>query len=109
MPNSRPASTGIPRNDKDVRVTEPAPAFLVTRGRPTDEELAALTAVLLAAVAAPTAPGSPPRRVEHRSTYLSPRSWRAGGDQARMPSISASRNMSATWSGVSSPSGSSQR
>jgi hypothetical protein len=58
-------------------VTAPAPTIRVIRGRPTDEELAALTAVLVAAATGPAAPGSPPRRVEHRVSYLSPCSWRS--------------------------------
>lgn len=55
----------------------------VTRGEPTDEELAALTAVLLALAAANRAAPPRPRRssradwgrVEHFRGYRSPISW----------------------------------
>jgi len=53
--------------------TAPVPVLAVTRGRPTDAELAAVTAVLLAATAAAAAAAS--ARTAHRPR---PPLWAAG-------------------------------
>ena len=71
-------------------MTSTQPAVQVVRGSLTDEELAALTAVLLARAATAAAPRGPVlrlagrhepaarwRRLERRPAYHSPVSWRA--------------------------------
>ena len=55
--------------------TEAQPLFTVTRGTPTPEELAALTAVVLAAAAGGDASGQPP----------APSPWAARSAQIRRP------------------------
>ncbi|MGW4759078.1 acyl-CoA carboxylase subunit epsilon [Streptomyces chartreusis] len=59
---------------------EPSPLIRIVRGRPTDEELAALITVLLPGSGRqPTSPGPAAVRcrIRHRAPYYSPLSWQS--------------------------------
>jgi hypothetical protein len=55
-----------------------APLFRVERGRPTADELAALTVALLLTARREPAVASPATWTHGRGGYLSPRSWARG-------------------------------
>ncbi|MEA5456621.1 acyl-CoA carboxylase epsilon subunit [Sinomonas sp. JGH33] len=76
MSDATPAAPGAANDDGEVPAVEPSPLFAVTKGNPTPEELAAVTAVLAAVGSseeAEEAPAALTRRERIRRAALRPR------------------------------------